>query len=39
MIKLNTPYTIENGDTVIFTEEKKDTIRGVYQRFRLNWNY
>ena len=26
MIKLNTPYTIENGDTVIFTEEKKDTI-------------
>lgn len=31
MIKLNTPYTIENGDTVIFTEEKKDTIHGVYK--------
>jgi len=28
MIKLNTPYTIENADTVIFTEEKKDTIHG-----------
>jgi hypothetical protein len=31
MIKLNTAYTIENGDTVIFTEEKKDTIHGVYK--------
>ena len=31
MIKLNIPYTIENGDTVIFTEEKKDTIHGVYK--------
>ena len=30
MIKLNTPYTIENGDTVIFTEGKKGTINGTY---------
>jgi hypothetical protein len=30
MIKLNTPYTIENGDKVIFTEEKKGTINGTY---------
>lgn len=30
MIKLNTPYTIENGDNVIFTEGKKGTINGTY---------
>jgi hypothetical protein len=31
MIKLNTPYTIENGkDQVIFTEGKKGTINGSY---------
>jgi hypothetical protein len=30
MIKLNTPYTIENGDTVTFTEGKKGTINGSY---------
>jgi hypothetical protein len=30
MIKLNTPYTIENGDTVTFTEGKKGTINGAY---------
>lgn len=30
MIKLNTPYTIENGDKVTFTEGKKGTINGTY---------
>jgi hypothetical protein len=30
MIKLNTPYTIENGDKVTFTEGKKGTINGSY---------
>ena len=31
MIKLNTAYTIENGDTVTFTEGKKGTINGAYK--------
>jgi hypothetical protein len=30
MIKLTTPYTIENGDKVIFSEGKKGTINGTY---------
>jgi len=31
MIKLNTAYTIDNGDTVTFTEGKKGTINGAYK--------
>jgi hypothetical protein len=30
MIKLNTPYTIENGDIVTFEEGKNGTINGAY---------
>ncbi len=30
MIKLNTPYTIENGDVVTFVEGKKGSITGTY---------
>jgi hypothetical protein len=30
MIKLNTPYTIENGDVVTFAEGKKGSITGTY---------
>ncbi|MFN6037918.1 MAG: hypothetical protein ACK452_05580 [Bacteroidota bacterium] len=30
MIKLNTPYTIENGDVVTFNEGKKGSITGTY---------
>jgi hypothetical protein len=30
MIKLNIPYTIDNGDIVTFTEGKKGTINGSY---------
>jgi hypothetical protein len=39
MIKLNTPYTIENGDTVIFTEGKKGTINGTYTDSTLTGTY
>lgn len=31
MIKLNTAYNIDNGDTVTFTEGKKGTINGAYK--------
>ncbi len=30
MIKFNSPYTIENGDKITFTEEKKGVINGTY---------
>jgi hypothetical protein len=37
MIKLNTPYTIENGkDQVIFTESENNTITGAYKDGTLN---
>jgi hypothetical protein len=35
MIKLNTPYIIENGDTVTFTEGKKGIINGSYTNATL----
>jgi hypothetical protein len=39
MIKLNTPYTIENGDTVTFTEGKKGTINGSYTDSTLTGSF
>ena len=35
MIKLNTPYTIENGDVVTFSEGKKGSITGTYSEATL----
>ena len=35
MIKLNTPYKLENGDHVIFTEGKKGTINGKHSEATL----
>jgi hypothetical protein len=35
MIKLNTPYKLENGDHVVFTEGKKGTINGKYSEATL----
>jgi hypothetical protein len=39
MIKFNTPYTIENGDTVVFTEGKKGTINGTYTDATLTGSF
>jgi hypothetical protein len=35
MIKLNTPYKLENGDHVVFTEGKKGTINGKHSEATL----
>ena len=35
MIKLNTPYILENDDQVIFSEGKKGTINGKYSEATL----
>ncbi len=36
IIKLNTPYTIDNGDTITFTEGKKGIINGTYTASSLS---
>jgi hypothetical protein len=39
MIKLNTPYKLDNGDHVVFTEGKKGTINGKYSDASLTGTF